>query len=193
MGVLIGIAAIFVYLALHRARVPDLGELAEHHPLAGGGADARPRHDVRRADGRHRPLDRLGGRRARGWCSASRSSTAPRGGWRCSPASGSGSAFGLANGIVIGVLKIPFFVVTLGTLSIYQSIALLTTSGETVSLFAYPSFNTVQTLINGETGPFPTVLMLCGRALRDRGVRPPLHAVRPRPSTPSARTPRPRA
>ena len=39
---------------------------------------------------------------------------------------------------MIGVLEIPFFVVTLGTLSIYQSIALLSTSGETVSLFAYP-------------------------------------------------------
>ena len=39
------------------------------------------------------------------------------------------------------MLKIPFFVVTLGTLSIYQSIALLSTSGETVSLFAYPRFN----------------------------------------------------
>jgi ribose/xylose/arabinose/galactoside ABC-type transport system permease subunit len=75
---------------------------------------------------------------------------------------GTGLAFGLANGLVIGVLKIPFFVVTLGTLSIYQSIALLLTSGETVSLFAYPSFNTVQTMINGETGPFPTVLILAG-------------------------------
>ena len=52
-------------------------------------------------------------------------------------------------GLGIGVLKIPFFVVTLGTLSIYQSIALLTTKGETVSLFSFPTFNQVQTLING--------------------------------------------
>jgi ribose transport system permease protein len=73
---------------------------------------------------------------------------------------GAGLGFGLVNGLVIGMLKIPFFVVTLGTLSIYQSIALLSTSGETVSLFAYPRFNQVQELINGETGPFPTVLIL---------------------------------
>ena len=50
---------------------------------------------------------------------------------RASPAIGAGLASGLANGLGIGVLKIPFFVVTLGTLSIYQSIALLTTNGET--------------------------------------------------------------
>jgi ribose transport system permease protein len=73
-----------------------------------------------------------------------------------------GLAFGLANGIVIGVLKIPFFVVTLGTLSIYQSIALLTTSGETVSLFSYARFDRVQEMINGNTGPIPTVLILAG-------------------------------
>jgi ribose transport system permease protein len=73
-----------------------------------------------------------------------------------------GLCFGLANGVMIGVLKIPFFVVTLGTLSIYQSIALLTTNGQTISLFSYPNFNHVQTLINGETGPFPTVMLLVG-------------------------------
>ena len=67
---------------------------------------------------------------------------------------------------MIGVLKIPFFVVTLGTLSIYQSIALLSTSGETISLFPYPRFNEVQTLINGTIGPFPTVLLFGGRAVR---------------------------
>src|SRR5262245_58081683 len=71
-----------------------------------------------------------------------------------------GLAFGFANGFLIGVARIPFFVVTLGTLSIYQSIALLLTNGETVSLFTYPRFNTVQTIINGNTGPFPTVLLI---------------------------------
>ena len=71
-----------------------------------------------------------------------------------------GLGFGLANGLMIGVLGIPFFVVTLGTLSIYQSVALLSTSGETISLFAIPEFNSVQTLINGETGPLPNVLLI---------------------------------
>jgi ribose transport system permease protein len=80
----------------------------------------------------------------------------------CLAGIGMGLAFGLANGAMIGLLRIPFFVVTLGTLSIYQSVALLSTNGETVSLFAFPNFNAVQTLINGETGPFPNVLLLAG-------------------------------
>jgi ribose/xylose/arabinose/galactoside ABC-type transport system permease subunit len=66
------------------------------------------------------------------------------------------------NGVVIGIMRIPFFVVTLGTLSIYQSVALLSTSGETVSLFSFPKFNQVQVLINQNTGPLPTVLLLAG-------------------------------
>jgi ribose transport system permease protein len=75
---------------------------------------------------------------------------------------GVGLIGGLANGGMIGILRIPFFVVTLGTLSIYQSIALLVTNGETVSLFVYPRFNEVANLVNGTTGPFPTVLLIFG-------------------------------
>lgn len=78
----------------------------------------------------------------------------------CFAAVGMGCALGFGNGVMIGIVGIPFFVVTLGTLSIYQSFALLLTNGETISLFAIPEFNAVQTLINGETGPFPTVLLL---------------------------------
>jgi ribose/xylose/arabinose/galactoside ABC-type transport system permease subunit len=78
----------------------------------------------------------------------------------CLAAVGTGVVLGFLNGFVIGMLKIPFFVVTLGTLSIYQSFALLTTSGATISLFSFKSFERVQTLINGNTGPFPTVLLL---------------------------------
>jgi ribose transport system permease protein len=63
---------------------------------------------------------------------------------------------------MIGTLRIPFFVVTLGTLSIYQSFALLLTSGETVSLFSYPRFNEIPKLINGSVGVIPTVLLLGG-------------------------------
>lgn len=80
----------------------------------------------------------------------------------CLAGIGMGLALGIANGVGIGVLKIPFFVVTLGTLSIYQSIALLTTKGETVSLFSFPTYNRVQTLINGNVGQVPTVLLLAG-------------------------------
>ena len=46
--------------------------------------------------------------------------------------------------------------------------------------------------INGTVGPFPTVLLIGGGAVPDRRVRPALHGVRPRRSTRSARTPRPR-
>jgi ribose transport system permease protein len=75
---------------------------------------------------------------------------------------GIGVGFGFANGAMIGILRIPFFVVTLGTLSVYQSIALLSTSGSTVSLFTYARFDQIPTLINGSVGPFPTVLLLGG-------------------------------
>jgi ribose transport system permease protein len=71
-----------------------------------------------------------------------------------------GLVLGLANGLGIGIFKIPFFVFTLGTLSIYQSIALLTTNGATISLFSYPRFNEIQVIVNGTTGPFPTVLLI---------------------------------
>ena len=60
---------------------------------------------------------------------------------------GFGALLGMVNGLGIGVLKIPFFVFTIGTLSIYQSIALLTTSGATISLFAYPRFNEIQVIV----------------------------------------------
>jgi ribose transport system permease protein len=78
----------------------------------------------------------------------------------CLAGIGMGLLLGFLNGFVIGVLKIPFFVVTLGTLAIYQSLALLMTNGATISLFSFKSFERVQTLINGNTGPFPTVLLL---------------------------------
>jgi ribose transport system permease protein len=73
---------------------------------------------------------------------------------------GFGLLLGLVNGVGIGILKIPFFVFTLGTLSIYQSIALLTTNGATISLFLYPRFNPVERIANGTVGPFPTILLI---------------------------------
>ncbi len=73
---------------------------------------------------------------------------------------GVGTGLGLLNGLLIGVARIPFFVVTLGTLSIFQSWALLTTSGETLSLFPYESFAPLASLVNGNAGPFPTLLLI---------------------------------
>ena len=78
----------------------------------------------------------------------------------CFACVGFGLVLGLANGLGIGIFKIPFFVFTLGTLSVYQSIALLTTNGATISLFSYPRFNEIDTLVNGTIGPLPTVLVI---------------------------------
>jgi ribose/xylose/arabinose/galactoside ABC-type transport system permease subunit len=73
---------------------------------------------------------------------------------------GAGAAMGLINGLLIGAARIPFFVVTLGTLSIYQSVAFLMTQGNTISLFSFSNFSPVSDFTNGSTGPVPTVLIL---------------------------------
>lgn len=73
---------------------------------------------------------------------------------------GAGVAMGLVNGVLIGLVRVPFFVVTLGTLSIFQSIALLTTEGKTISLFSLGSFTGVSEFTNGSVGPVPKVLFL---------------------------------
>jgi ribose/xylose/arabinose/galactoside ABC-type transport system permease subunit len=69
---------------------------------------------------------------------------------------GAGAGLGMINGLLIGPARIPFFVVTLGTLSIYQSIALLSTTGETITLFSYQSFEPVSKWANGSWGPLPS-------------------------------------
>jgi ribose transport system permease protein len=70
-------------------------------------------------------------------------------------------AMGLANGVLIGIVRIPFFVVTLATLSIYQSIALiLAPGGETISLDSVAAFDRIADLSNGSIGPIPSVLVL---------------------------------
>lgn len=83
-------------------------------------------------------------------------------GWVAAVAATVGFGFflGALNGAMIGFARIPFFVVTLGTLSMYQSFALLTKSGETVSLFDFRSFDPVQNLANGNVGPVPTVFLI---------------------------------
>ncbi|WP_236262265.1 ABC transporter permease [Conexibacter woesei] len=68
-----------------------------------------------------------------------------------------GVAMGGVNGLLIGRLRVPFFVVTLGTMSVYQSEALLSSGGDTVSLFETASFMSLADLVNGNVGPIPTV------------------------------------
>jgi ribose/xylose/arabinose/galactoside ABC-type transport system permease subunit len=71
-----------------------------------------------------------------------------------------GLLLGFVNGALIGWLRISFFVVTLGTLSIYQSFALLASGGDTITLFTVPAFAPVQEFVNGDLGPFPTLLLV---------------------------------
>src|SRR5699024_3894015 len=57
--------------------------------------------------------------------------------------------------------RIPFFVVTLGTLAIYQSWALLMSgSGATISLLDVASFQPIANFLNSYVGPIPTILLL---------------------------------
>jgi ribose transport system permease protein len=71
-----------------------------------------------------------------------------------------GLSIGLVNGLLIGVLRIPFIIVTLGTLAVFTSAALLSTTGQTISFFVYPQANPLQNLVNGDVGPLPNVLIL---------------------------------
>jgi ribose transport system permease protein len=83
-------------------------------------------------------------------------------GWQLACAAGIGAAIamGLVTGIFIGYAGISFFVVTLGALSIFQSIALLMSGGDTISLFGNEKFNPVINIVNGNIGPFPSVLLI---------------------------------
>lgn len=72
-----------------------------------------------------------------------------------------GTALGFMNAFVIAVLRIPFFVVTLGALSIYQSLALLLSkNGETIPLASVPAFRPLGEFANGSVGPIPTIFFV---------------------------------
>jgi ribose/xylose/arabinose/galactoside ABC-type transport system permease subunit len=83
-------------------------------------------------------------------------------GWAAVACIGSGILMGFVNGFFVGVVQIPFFVVTLGTLAIFQSFALLVTPGaQTISLFGFPKFNGLSTLTNGNIiGSLPSILII---------------------------------
>jgi ribose transport system permease protein len=70
-----------------------------------------------------------------------------------------GVFLGLLNGILITKLRISFLVVTLGTLSIYQSFALVVSEGQTITVFGKPGFSVLSDFVNDEIGPFPTLLV----------------------------------
>jgi len=71
---------------------------------------------------------------------------------------------GIVNGGLIAKAKLNFFVVTLGTASIFQSVAELPTNGSTVTLFGRDGFSAVQWLGSGLVAGIPVPLvvgMLC--------------------------------
>ncbi|MCW3016899.1 MAG: inner-rane translocator [Solirubrobacterales bacterium] len=95
-----------------------------------------------------------------------------------------GLFLGLLNGMMITKLKISFLVVTLGTLSIYQSFALVVHDGQTISLFGKPGFNVLGNFVNHDIGPFPILLvfdlillLVAGGVLRYTGFGRALFAV----------------
>jgi ribose/xylose/arabinose/galactoside ABC-type transport system permease subunit len=78
----------------------------------------------------------------------------------CLGAIGVACLMGFINGFLIEKAKIPFLVVTLGTLSIYASVVLLLTNGDTLSLFGVTNFTMIDKLMNGTLGLFPTILVI---------------------------------
>jgi ribose/xylose/arabinose/galactoside ABC-type transport system permease subunit len=71
-----------------------------------------------------------------------------------------GALLGAINGYFISYLKISYLVVTLGTLSIYQSFALILNSGTSISVFSFEAFKPLYAFVNGNIGPIPVLLLL---------------------------------
>jgi ribose/xylose/arabinose/galactoside ABC-type transport system permease subunit len=84
-----------------------------------------------------------------------------------------GCVLGAFNGVLITKLNVSFLVVTLGALAIFQSIALVMRSGQTITVFSKPAFEPINTFANGSVGSVPVlllfdvfVLLLAGGVLR---------------------------
>lgn len=70
-----------------------------------------------------------------------------------------GAFLGAINGFLISYVRISFLVVTLGTLSIYQSFALILNSGTSISVFSIEAFKPLYAFVNGSLGPLPIILI----------------------------------
>ena len=75
-----------------------------------------------------------------------------------------GLVIGLVNGVLIASAGISFLVVTLGTMSILTSAALVPSTGHTISVFGYTGFGPIASFVNDDVGPFP-ILMIFDAAL----------------------------
>ncbi|MBN9056031.1 MAG: ABC transporter permease [Rhizobiales bacterium] len=95
-----------------------------------------------------------------------------------------GALLGAINGVLISYFRISFFVVTLGTLSMFQSFALIANDGASISVFSAPGFTMINTFVNGNIGPVPvilvfdmTLLLLAGGILRYTAFGRALYAI----------------
>ncbi|MEW5420594.1 ABC transporter permease [Amorphus sp. 3PC139-8] len=70
-----------------------------------------------------------------------------------------GAVLGMINGALVSYANISFFVVTLGTLSVFQSVALIMNDGGSISVFSQPGFRALNQLVNGNIGPVPIILV----------------------------------
>ena len=70
-----------------------------------------------------------------------------------------GFVLGAINGYLVAYAKISFFVVTLGALSVFQSMALVVNSGTSVSVFTVSGFSALNQFVNGNVGPVPVLLV----------------------------------
>ena len=70
-----------------------------------------------------------------------------------------GLCIGLINGALIAGAKISFLVVTLGTMSILTSFALILSTGHTISVFGYSGFDFVASFVNDDLGPIPILMI----------------------------------
>jgi ribose/xylose/arabinose/galactoside ABC-type transport system permease subunit len=71
-----------------------------------------------------------------------------------------GLLLGFVNGVLIAYVKVSFLVVTLGTLSVFESLALVVNDGGTVNAFSLPGFAPINDLTSGEVAGIPYLLLL---------------------------------
>lgn len=70
-----------------------------------------------------------------------------------------GLLLGIVNGVLISYVKISFLVVTLGTLSIFESAALVMSQGKTINVFSLEGFQPIYNLVNGKAAGIPYLLV----------------------------------
>lgn len=70
-----------------------------------------------------------------------------------------GIGLGLLNGILIAWVRMSFLVVTLGTMTIYSSIAQVSHQGHTISVFSEPGFKPLMTFATGKVGSIPYMMI----------------------------------